>query len=106
MFTRHADSLWSYYSMGFSILIIETYCARVLNRFYVQLCLRSIKNSRRQLCSTQACVMTDGENLFMLTFQQSYSARLQVFLAIGKLKVGDSAFNFDPSAQTNETSHL
>ena len=30
----------------------------------------------------------------------------KLFLAIGKLKVGDSAFNFDPSAQANETSRL
>lgn len=71
---------------GFQYASHLNLCARVLNRFDVQLCLKSIKNSKRQLCSTQACVMTDGENLFVLTFQQSYSARLQALLGYWEIK--------------------
>lgn len=81
-------------------------CIHVLNRLSVSLCRKSIDNGRRQLCSTQACVLTDGENLFPLIFDIPTLQDFKLFLATGKLKVGDSAFNFDPSAQTNETSHL
>jgi hypothetical protein len=51
-------------------------------------------------------VLTDGENLFPLIFNIPTLQDFKLFLATGKLKVGDSAFNFDPSAQTNETYHL
>lgn len=74
--------------------------------FMCSFALKVLKTVGGSCVPLKHVLMTDGENLFMLTFQQSYSARLHVFLAIGKLKVGDSAFNFDPSAQTNETSHL
>lgn len=47
------------------------------------------------------------EEIFSCWLFDSHSLQdFKLFLAIGKLKVGYSAFNFDPSAQANETSHL